>query len=761
MPFVIVQTELPTIYSQQTVTLNWLINLFANPSTGTFRRFRARLFVDDVEVPIKSYSFDDPRDFTNVTLNVGLVRKSDYDLFTRDADIRFEIGEKISGVWSDNVMLDTGQLTSADYQFQNDGLAPADTFSITAKPLIAARLDETSLDYIVLVDPNKLTVDPDDLEAIPNIDGTNNEVTVTEIEDFSLYDLLDYVATACGFAGSPPYLTNIPNFPLRRVDFQPGNPLWNEVAAYIGDFEPILDISPDDQLIVLEGLSDYQPDTSAALVLTVDDLAPGTNVNSTFNRSKGIIITYQEDGKDYDYTQFDIVHNDRYRNDVPGSEPLTSQETWVEKFYLSARPNKPVRELRRKEMKRVSVGPETLAQSAETLNYNEYGLLRTREKRIFGKSKVPASWATFSSGVTTLGVFDGGETSYSSASDSSFPWALSLQRAEREENQYKAHPFKADEVYTAHHEVEARSLITIDSENQQLEEDFEQPALRAYRSGNMATGQGSRYGTSDFRWEKMTPQRNGTVLIATSAEDNLNIENAGEALLPEDYEDTRVGDIGISVIKAIQRTAFIDEGADATAKRISTLNLGPIPLNIGEPLAVRYNRRQFYPRTINARLPYPHFGIVKGRAVDPQIDGRSTSLGVFRIIGRTFTGEIADGVASHSCSFTANQISAPTVTAEPMGLNDSFNVSLGPSGTKTFTFNVVCLPGQQITGHAVSDVAIELKRTADVSWTNIETTPYDVDPYAGTTVEFQLKITASAFTDPHIVHTFTLIIGPD
>ena len=145
-------------------------------------------------------------------------------------------------------------------------------------------------------------------------------------------------------------------------------------------------------------------------------------------------------------------------------------------------------------------------------------------------------------------------------------------------------------------------------------------------------------------------------------------------------------------------------------------------------------------------------------------ESESPDTSLVASIGATFVaapGEVTDGAASHSCSFTANQISAPTVTAEPMGLNDSFNVSLCPSGTKTFTFNVVCLPGQQITGHAVSDVAIELKRTADVSWTNIETTPYDVDPYAGTTVEFQLKITASAFTDPHIVHTFTLTIGPD
>src|SRR5690606_7738376 len=136
--------------------------------------------------------------------------------------------------------------------------------------------------------------------------------------------------------------------------------------------------------------------------------------------------------------------------------------------------------------------------------------------------------------------------------------------------------------------------------------------MTAQRSGNLKEGLGSYWGTTDFRWEKQTPLRNGQVLIRTSTEDALNAES-GEALLPADYEDVRTGDIGISVIRAIQKEAYVFDGGDSTATRILPLNVGEVPLAIARPLAARINRRQYYPATVQFTVPGLATHLTKGR----------------------------------------------------------------------------------------------------------------------------------------------------
>lgn len=653
MPFVIESSDIPDVVPQQEWYLNVICDLYPAHSNSQFRRMSARLKVDNVELPIREWTYSEDLQTLAGTLNVTLAHHSDRTAITRTASIKFETAEwnGVSFDWS--TLVDTASLSSSDYNLQNNGLIPNDSFTLTATPLLQARLDTSPMGTVVLYDPERLTVNEEDFISIPDISGVENLVTITPITDLSLYSALEYVADVCGFAGVQPH---IQDFPLRRVDFQPGEPYWGAIAGTMGMFEPILEIDADDNLVIRDGTADAQPDSDAALELTVDDITALQN-SSDIKRTKGILLTYQEDGLGYDYWNFDIQTKDRYWNDIAGQYPYKKTEFWVQRFYRNAFPNTPVFTRLRKQKKWVyDVGNVLIAGSADLRNYNSFGQVTDREKRVFARQKAPQSWATFSATLPGPGFdssFSGAEVLFTSASDATFVTATVLRSTEKETATYLAHPYEPDSIYLAHREIEQRGLIVIDSDNPQLEEDFEQPLMRAQRAGNLASGQGSRWGTTGTRTEGQRPLKNRQVDIQTDESDALNAD--GESLLPEDYEDPRVGDIGISVIKQVTKQLYITEGGDPTATLWEKMNGGEVPLSILQPLAIRKNRRQFYPANVQFSLAGIHRDLTRGRAVKLS-DRQGNNFGTFRITSRSMHGETRDLSSLHTTSCTARQI---------------------------------------------------------------------------------------------------------
>jgi hypothetical protein len=647
MPFVIEESGLPDIIPQGVDYLNVLCDLYPASSSAVRRELAARLTVDGTVIPIKSFQYTEGQQDVAGTLRVELARLSDRSAITRDASFKFELGE--SGVYT--TILDTARLSSSDYALVNNDITPADSFTLVATPLLLARLETSPLGTVVLHDPDRVAVQESDFISIPDIDGVEELVTIVPFDDLSLYDALQYVAEICGFSA---FQTNIPDFPLRRVDFGPGVPYWSAVVGIVGIFEPILDFDlTTDTLIIRDGTADFQPDSDAARVFTASNIISAGR-SQEIQRYKGTLLTYQEDGLGYDYWEFDIVHVNRWRNNVVGDYPLTRSEVWQQKFYRNAFPDTPVRTLRRIQFNYVDMAFYNIASSGERLNYNGYGLTTDRIKRVYARAKSPAAWTAYQALVPGVEIpqFGSTEEDYSSAADDTWATAFVLTRTEREYYNYLAHPYEPDSVYIQHHEQESRGLITRDSTDQQLETNFDQDLVTAQRSGNLKEGLGSYWGTTSFSSEQQTPLPNRQVLLRTNRTDQLNVDD-GEALLPEDYEDVRVGDIGISVIKAITKQMYVYDGADSSATSILHLNGGEAPLTVLVPLVNRLNRRQDYPA--NVELPIPGFdlSLVKGRSIDPQVDGRAaTTFGIFRVTGRTISG--AEG--KFTMSVTARQI---------------------------------------------------------------------------------------------------------
>lgn len=86
-------------------------------------------------------------------------------------------------------------------------------------------------------------------------------------------------------------------------------------------------------------------------------------------------------------------------------------------------------------------------------------------------------------------------------------------------------------------------------------------------------------------------------------------------------------------------------------------------------------------------------------------------------------------------------------------------VALGTGEQSTATVDVECRTGYSLRGTAVTGVTVEAKQEDAVSWTNIETTPIDLTPWAGTTERFLVRFTAGTVTSFDRV-TFTLSVAP-
>lgn len=688
MPFVITQNALPEIITGETVALGILIDLYPSETSSQYREFDERLtiaetptglingvndtytfthepavvyrngtdetdlgtidgntFVFDtppsvadvitgrVIIPFRTYSFEENETDLAGTLQCELAQHSDRNVLTRDVPIRFETGEKISGVWQWETLLDTAMLRQSDYRLANQNDIPSDSFAVTFTSLLQSRLDTTPLGTVVLYDPAKLTVNDQDLMSIPDIDGVDNPVTTVPTTALSVHKIFDYAATACGFTGG--VKTNIPDYPVRRIDFNAGAPYFSPISGLIGMFEPYYDYdAADDAIVIREGTADFLPDTTAARVLTCDDMV-SLGISNTIDRFKGCLVTYQLQGTGWDYWLETVDH---FLNPPGGIGTLVTQtEVVTRKYFRKSFPNTPVNQNKSRQTQTITVNTfTTFKRINETFTYDGMGNLLQRTRSADSRLPVQSQWPI----VIGEGYIANGEGPVF-ATAASPVWEYRLQKAESELETlvYLAYPYEADSVYIAYREINKTGIIIVDGENQQLGEDYSNSLLRAAEQGQVETYQTGRWGDiSNFR-EWQIPQQNRQVTLITQITDTMNTD-AGLTAEPVNQPDVRVGDIGIPAHKQITKQVYVNDGGDATATRVKPLNGGEAPLSVLKPLATRINRRQFAGGKAGFPVPGVDLSLTKGRAVSPE-DRAGTSFGTFRILGRRIDG--ADG----------------------------------------------------------------------------------------------------------------------
>ncbi len=765
MPFVLEETEITDIVDDNEWFLNCLLTIQNDPSSLLTRRLRGRLWVDGVSKEIRTATWTEG--ISQSSLQIELANVDDRTAFTRTAEIKFQTEEYLAGVWTlKKLYCDGAILATRVYTIKNEDGKPADAYRFTVLSVLQQKLNLTPDQIVVLHDPAKVAVEESQLELVPNIGGTiTGTATVTPIASMTLQDGLDFLGDLYGCNTPTKTNLNASQWSVTRFDFPPAQPYWNTIAGEIGNHNPHIYIDADNYLVVKDGtLTDYL----SARTMTVSNFENIEN-NDTIERFKGSILSRQLSSAAWDYYEFRQEKPDQWFGGVTGQYPLTEVEEWYQDFFKIGIAIPVFSQLAMyKEVEYLTFVAHALnnpsSATAQVYSYlfdqNGTRPIRTHSRE-WGFMNVPTSFATFNTTFLphpsgyVLGTMGGSPELYSSTNNTSFTEALVLTK---DENTYHAYvPIRngTDQSYVSQTDTETQGLITTDTGNQQLGTDFEQPWGKAQENGNLVEGQNARWGVTDKRKEAQKAEKRRNVTLRTKRHSALNSTNG---LIAENYLDRRKGDIGDSDIQAETKPVYITENGDPTASLWRSVNGGDAPLEILIPLAHRLNKSQDYPGGISADLPTYDETMAIGVVINPS-NRAGISLGIHEVIG--YTDEIRNvGDGGFQTKIQTRQIGEGSTPSTLSSVEDTFEINLHASSATLDVEKLInCKDGHTIsliTG-AVAGCVVQVKEETDVSWTNIETTPYDLTPFVGETKTFLFRFDPTAVT---VTQQLTFRIGP-
>lgn len=86
-------------------------------------------------------------------------------------------------------------------------------------------------------------------------------------------------------------------------------------------------------------------------------------------------------------------------------------------------------------------------------------------------------------------------------------------------------------------------------------------------------------------------------------------------------------------------------------------------------------------------------------------------------------------------------------------------IALSPNTEETAEIDVRCTEGYRLAGTSVSGLTVTAKHEDAGGWTDIETTPIDLSPWAGSTERFLIKFAVGSIASYDRV-SFTLTAEP-
>ncbi len=579
-----------------------------------------RLTVDDVEIPIREFQLVEQKERIDTQIRVILGDVADRTAITSTASIKFELGTWSSGVMIWETMIDEGELLSTTHDITRNGAQPGDQFTFTGLSSSTRKLATTSVGDTVIYDPLKLTLESSDFETITDNFGRTYGTSLNAIANLKLYDLFQIVfVTGCGFAS---FNTNIPNYPISRVDFKIGEPLINPLAKYIGMFEA--DMQEIGSTIWLRDTTlEYGGENTQAV--TVSRMSQ-LGIDENIQRVDALEMTYAELRNNYDTTDTETltVIDNLFSFGSPSCRIVT--ETTLRHYYRNSIPDRPIAsEIESKVastyyffMGQIQEEPDVV--ETENFYYDSYG----RELR---RTLVKVIVILRAQGVT---------------------WTFT-ERDEDNRTTWLTHPLKADQVYPAKREEHQRRHITLDAVSPYFGAPFAMRTTQAHQSG-LLTGDnvedGGYLGLTDINIEEMRPITRDTVQVTRKEIDAL----AG--LVKSTSGVMRVGDIGVSsLVFRQERMPVFKSIADTrdTSRYFEPFNVGELPLQHAIPLGVRVLRnKQTRPRQVSMSVIGCDTSLAKGTTIEA-MNREGDSLGIYSIEGRTLTGKLGNYFTQLEC----------------------------------------------------------------------------------------------------------------
>lgn len=560
----------------------------------------ARLKMDGVEKPIKSFRFSAPSGAAGVRLDAQFSRPTPSDVPVGSGST-FTFDIYFGGAWATIL---TGIFGSRSHAIEFSG----DTLSISTIDNASDKLAKAPKFPQVFYDPAKNgTLTEEKSDILRDTFGNEYPTTFTSSAGLDLYGLLQWAfVTVCGFTA---YRTNLPNFPILRADFPMGRPVRETIAGLTGMFEPLF-FEVNGEIWIVD----------ATLALPAG-LVPRTCPASRFRSFSaetgpdagnldGLVVTYTESGDGDFYTQrFETEETAVAKSGYAATTTTVEREFW--EYRNSSDPQTILRSLLKSETRTTeNVLGTTIGRETLHFDVDSRGRVTGHTKKIEGL-------------IPTL-VVDSDELQFGLVSEE-------LQQLRYTTN-------SAGQTWLSKRETVARGLVATDTDNLYLEQFFKQDFIEAHRAGNLRVGMTVTTQATRSVIESFRLLANGQTSVNTTTIDHLR------GTLTASRTENESGESEISGRQKTRRLIVWREGydlysSDLSQRQLKDLNIGELPIAHGKSLAQRKLLRTNAGKgTAEVSLFGYDAGLRRGSTM--RITDRSgASLGDFLTLGFEISGD--------------------------------------------------------------------------------------------------------------------------
>lgn len=548
-----------SVRAAESSILNLTVEIFPAAASGNYQNFGARLKINGAIIPITSYDEDKSSTSAGKRVTCELARFDDISLLTTGATYLIEISEL--GAWEPVLQ---GTLSQKNFSLANEGNKPNDSVSVTFASEAEDRLAKTPKMNLVVFDSARLDIDPAEFEPVYDTEGRAYALEAKAVNNLSLYKLFNEIfVTRCGFSAVK---TNLPDYPLRRADFNVSSNYLAGVAPHIGMFEAIpID---GDVLWIVEATNLLPAGFPAPRVLPASRIE-SISSDSQFEQIDGFELQFaQTETGDYFTVRTLPAREQLVRTRFGRTISRTVTETKIREYRSEFAPTVILREEVEQETVTKygaeSILPISIAVEKFTFDYlgRQKRSVKTVQKRLPDLSD---------GGLPAMQVVSEDELNYF----------------------YAVHPFFPSRQIKRRSELSVEGLIAIDSENQYLGGDFPQALALAHRAGNLNEAMQVQRALIKSATEDFRPLPDGTVKVFTTEIDHTPELVGKEAIETIGDGETRPGEISVSGAgKPGRMYVFADGDGETTGKRIEPFSVGELPLKYAIPLVRRRLKRK-------------------------------------------------------------------------------------------------------------------------------------------------------------------------
>jgi hypothetical protein len=560
----------------------------------------ARVVADGVTYPIRSASYSEPKDAAGVTMQFVLQKPGDRDAILAASSFKFDI--YVGGAW--NTIFDAGRRSGSGFAFAWVDARPDDSLEVSTIGPVSDAITRTPTESVTVYDGLRETLSVDEFPTIYDTDGYPHRRTLINIPGLTLYALLRSVfVDTLGFTN---YITDIPNYAIRRADFEVTGTYLSGVAPFIGMFDPLIFVR-NNVVWILDSTQKIPAGFAAPYPLNGSDYKTAA-LRETEIDADGYLVTYA-DAAEFDYSTDREVIDPVDTTSDPYTE-IHRTRTYRD-FYKISNPFVPVGTEKVKEVEdiRARVGGSllTVQTATETINLDSTGRFINIDKD-----------------VTAL---------IPDITNPLFPLVTQTTRSERTDFTYTPVLRNSNREFLSQTKRVVRGLIVTDSDNEHLGKPFKQEFVNGWRAGNLSDSQSIDFGDIELFVETVRETDRGQLEIRARTVDYLTTP----AVVHNTTTDARAGDLSTNARGGTpQQTIVLKQtGFTRSNRKLLPLSVGELPIVYAVPLA---RRRLANPVQRSGSVALKGLRLQFGRGFVFELFNRDGgSVGTYIVEGRTIT----------------------------------------------------------------------------------------------------------------------------